>query len=164
MKKTNFLLVNILLCLGLSLVMGCSEDGDDDGNNGGIPDPEGTVMISMANTNNSAASGGVKVGPPITFGDSWFCMNENNNFYGGYYYSKYTGCTIANVGKVSSLGSITKIPTSGYVEETSVEIGYGYVIRANNATYARLYVVDWVLSTGGGILGAKVKYQYPFIP
>jgi len=30
--------------------------------------------------------------------------------------------------------------------------------------YARLYVVEPIVSTVGGIMGAKVKYQFPFIP
>ena len=46
----------------------------------------------------------------------------------------------------------------------SVERGYGYVIKDVDGTYARLYVVDWIVSTSNAIIGAKVKYQYPFNP
>ena len=119
----------------------------------------------MANRGDFAI-GGVRIGPSIMFGESQFCMNENNNFYGDCdMFTSRTLCTIANVGKVNGLGSITKIPNSGYAVQASVEVGHGYVIKASDGTYARLYVVDWITYSGsGGIAGAKVKYQYPFEP
>ena len=30
--------------------------------------------------------------------------------------------------------------------------------------YARMYVVEAIVNIYGGIIGAKVKYQYPFEP
>ena len=40
--------------------------------------------------------------------------------------------------------------------------GYGYLVRASG--YARIYVVDYITSIGGEIIGATIKYQSPFIP
>ena len=153
--------MSCLLATSMLFLAGCNKDNPDNPSNS-VPDPEGTIMLTMANTNQLSAHGGVLMGPPVERGNSCFCMDENNNFYGGSYYG--ANCDIANVGKVSGLGSIKTIPASGYVRETSAEIGHGHVIRAADGTYARLYVVEWVLNTSGGILGAKVKYQYPWAP
>ena len=49
----------------------------------------------------------------------------------------------------------------------AVEPGSGYVFKISDGysdTYGRLYVVEWIVSTSGGIMGAKVKYQYPWKP
>jgi hypothetical protein len=48
-------------------------------------------------------------------------------------------------------------------------VGHGYVIKLESSDgsyieYLRLYVVESIVSTDGGIMGAKVKYQYPFVP
>ena len=77
------------------------------------------------------------------------------------------------MGSMKGLGNITQIPNSGftvpYYENISVacEAGHGYVIKFENTDfelYVRLYVVESIVSTNGGIMGAKVKYQYPFEP
>ena len=96
-------------------------------------------------------------------------IGADNNFYcyvgdpGWSTFSQTTDHQAANVGKVNGLGNIEKIPSTGYVTKLSVEPGYGYVFKIMD-TYARLYVVDWMIDTDGGIMGAKVKYQYPFEP
>jgi hypothetical protein len=86
---------------------------------------------------------------------------------------------------MAGLGNITKIPTSGFTEpavynsSAACEEGHGYVIKfelydydneegkminREEPVYARLYVVESIISTTGGIMGAKVRYQYPFEP
>jgi hypothetical protein len=71
------------------------------------------------------------------------------------------------------LGNITKIPTSGFTVPSYVdrsvacEEGHGYIVKIESETvveYFRLYVVESIVSTTGGIIGSKVKYQYPFEP
>jgi len=159
MKKMYLFLVQTLVILSLAFAVGCSEDDD---NGSSVSDPEGTIMFTMTNSGVGYINEG-RYGAAVTFVPrGWnaieLLMLDNNNFYGWL-------CTIANVGKVKGLGAITKIPSSGFVKQTSVEKGYGYVIFIKeNGLYARLYVTDWVLSTSGGIIGAKVKYQYPFEP
>ena len=81
---------------------------------------------------------------------------------------------ICSVGKVWGLGAITEIPTSGYTNTVICEVGCGYVIRYSDApfdfdfytshmlTYARMYVVEQIVNTSNEVIGAKVKYQYPF--
>jgi hypothetical protein len=81
---------------------------------------------------------------------------------------------------MKGLGNITTIPKTGFTASTdnyyltnaiACEAGHGYVFRlidyfygAVDSTYARLYVVSSLTSTDGGIMGAQVKYQYPFNP
>lgn len=82
------------------------------------------------------------------------------------------GGEMVNIGAVKGLGEVNIKPTSGWTDKTSVEIGHGYVLRFKNTfdysnssleyVYYRVYVEEWIESTTGGILGAKVKYQGPF--
>ena len=157
-----------VLVLGLVFATGCGKDEDSSDKNGNgnnssgqtVPDPEGTVLVTIANNGkNLYFDGGNPVqGGYISIGSDNLYMSYANNFHSDEY--------IASVGKVKGLGEIIKIPTSGFVRVVSVEPSYGYVIQIgkNSNTYARLYVVEWVKSTSGGIIGAKVKYQYPFNP
>jgi len=79
---------------------------------------------------------------------------------------------------MKGLGNITAIPQTGFTipssyntTDVACEVGHGYVVKfepINNldtpAVYVRLYVEESIISTDGGIMGAKVKYQYPFEP
>jgi len=76
---------------------------------------------------------------------------------------------------MKGLGNITQIPTSGFtipastISTVACEAEHGYVIKYENTStsqvvYVRLYVVEPIISTTGGVMGAKVKYQYPFVP
>ena len=161
MKKFNLFFVKTLMVLGLVFVAGCSKDDDNGGSN--VPDPEGTVTVTMENRGDNYAHAGPGGRPLYISGnDIMIGMTAANNFYSFYY--DMQGNQIANIGKVNGLGAIKRIPNSGFVSQTSVEPGCGYVIKGYNGTYARLYVVDWTTNTSGGIIGAKVKYQYPWNP
>ncbi len=86
----------------------------------------------------------------------WLWMTSSNNFY-----ISEIG-EISCVGSVNSLGRIKKIPESGWVNEISVNPRKGYIIRLEFdgvINYARVYVEDWIESTGGGIIGAVIRYQ-----
>lgn len=83
-------------------------------------------------------------------------INYNNNLDAGW-------GEIVNVGPVAGWGNITEIPSIGWKQETAVTLGEGYVLRNVNE-YARLYVVEYIESSTGEIMGAKVKYECPFIP
>jgi len=88
----------------------------------------------------------------------------------------YSYAAICDVGAKKGLGNITTIPHTGFTVldrgNTSVacQNGHGYVVQfipesyIGDTTYLRLYVVSSLVSTGGGIMGATVKYQYPFNP
>jgi hypothetical protein len=123
-----------------------------------VPDPPGTITANISeNTRIDVYSSYIR-----------WCTPDNFDLE-GYYIS------ICNLGAMSGLGNITKIPTSGFTaprsRNTSVacEEGHGYVIKleyssGSNPIYVRLYVVESIVSTTGGIMGAKVKYQCPFEP
>jgi len=159
-----------VLVLGLVFAAGCGKD-DDNGKDGGgnsgnntektVPDPEGTITVSMANNGVYDQGRRQYRGTGVCMDNNdcsaWIAMNYDNNFIA-------QACEIANVGKVNGLGSIKAIPNGGYTGYTSVESKNGYVIKSSSGIYTRLYVVDWILSTGGGIIGAKVKYQYSWNP
>lgn len=154
------------LCLYMAFIVfasfmltACEKDNEPSKGKGGnttstgnVPDPEGTINVSMRNGNSKEAT---KI-------DTQFFIDYDNNF------SSYTSerCSFACVGKVNGLGNITGIPTSGWATKVAVEPGNGYVVRHfykyGHCYYYRLYVEDYILNTSGGIIGAKVKYQTPF--
>jgi len=76
---------------------------------------------------------------------------------------------IAYVGIVSGSGSIQSIPEENlFTDSYAVIEKGGYVLRGtgseNQGKYARLYVDHFFKNDEGEIIGAEVKYQYPFIP
>lgn len=152
--------------------------GDDDktepgGNGGGsVPDPEGTVLVQVRNNNET------KIFPDgfgwwwpskYAFHAQYFEIDDADNI-------DPLGGDVAAVGKVSGLGNIRNRPEKGWADQSAVIPGYGYIIRYESSkyadgtptrdgyTYCRIYVVDYIKSTGGGIIGATIKYQSPFIP
>ena len=157
----NFMAMFFVAVLTLGFTS-CGDDDDDNGTNGGS-DPEGTITINMRNRNNGNTE--------IYLDDSSFymkidaadnlCVIKNN-----YYYETEIAC----VGKVKGLGSINSIPESGWSSKSLVQPGYGYVVRNHSydgeiyTVYTRVYVVDYMKTTDGGIIGATVKYQSPWEP
>ena len=175
MRKSVLFFVKMVLVLSLVVAVGCGKDEGDDKsknpeNNAEKPvsDPEGTITIKVRNESNGCTG----VYPDGCVND-YFYISTSNNFYGRSYY------TFANIGKVSGLGNVTKIPNSGYAREVAVEPGCGYVAKCEwgsyywngisvpaKTTYVRIYVVGWTTAAGssGGIIGAEIKYQSPFAP
>jgi hypothetical protein len=172
MKKFNFFLFSCFLATCMCLAVGCSKDDDPNDPDNSVPDPAGTVTVNIAENAGIDIQG---------YSYSVIRWHSPDNFYlaGGYYYEGYNyqeyNVSICNLGAMSGLGNITKIPTSGFTvpkgndRSVACETGHGYVIKfengdGSNPTYVRLYVVESIVSTSGGIMGAKVKYQYPFVP
>lgn len=118
-----------------------------------VADPVGTVTINVLNNRD-----GYEL-------DSYFYlrMDEANNFYiSPYKDGSYSG-KIVSVGKVAGLGNITTVPAAGWKEKAVVDVSEGYVaINTYGDTYARIYVMDYMTSTTGGIMGTRIKYQCPF--
>ena len=149
------LLLSLVLVFASCNKNGSEPNGNGPGSGGGsepsIPvvpgDPEGTVTINM---NNYAVDH-----------NNWYdigigcslCIDQANNF---------TGPDLVSVGEVESLGYVTTIPNDGWANSVAVIPGYGYVARCSGY-YARLFVVDYLISTEGGIIGATIKYQSPII-
>lgn len=182
-----FLLILVAICTS------CTKQDE------AISDPPGTITISINYTSNAAPitlfSGLAADGPYVyntytyPYLNLFAGMDVSLNFV---YYASVVqnnsgsltnpiwyglgmgsyGCEVANVGKVSGLGSITSKPSSGWASTGAVQIGYGYVIRYRNSknsgpstlpySYARLYVVDWLKSVSGAVIGATMKYEPSF--
>ena len=146
MKRRELLKVFYILILLSTGVISCEKDED-------VTDPEGTISLKMRNADNGST--GIKIG-----GDKFYISKENNfRGYHGY-------ISVAGVGKVNGLSSIKKVPNSGWGRDVSVDPGHGYVVKSNNnSEYMRIYVESWIKeANSGGIIGANVKYQYPWIP
>lgn len=149
MKKKNFLwsLLTMIMVGMLSVsLISCGGDDNDDPNNGqpvnpgtNVNDPTGTVSLAMRNTDNGN-----------TYLDNIRIKNEN-----------FIGASFVSLGAVRGLGNVSTIPTSGWADQVAVEPGYGYVAYSNNQFY-RIYVVDNIVNTSGGVMGADIKYQKPF--
>lgn len=142
-------LIWTLAAIFVALATGCSKNDDPD--NGGyikpdqvVADPTGTIELSMRNANN---------------GKTWLgniYIGADDNFTG-------SNCYIASVGPVKGLGNVSSIPTAGWAREVAVTPGNGYVVYdASNDEFYRVYVIDYITSTSGGVIGADVKYQKPF--
>ena len=173
MKTNAFKLMAALFVAALSL--GFTSCGDDDDNDGGKTggsgsDPSGTVTANIRNDGNYLyINWDDEEGYRVQTG---LGINDANNFEADYNGSDGIVC----VGKVSGIGSIKKVPQSGWSKKCAVQPGYGYVLRAkgyrfNSNTesyeysdyrYVRFYVVDYMEGTSGGIIGATIKYQAPW--
>lgn len=154
--KTIYRLACVLAAAALTFAaVGCGEDDEPTSgkNNTGEQlnpegDPEGTVTVNIGND-----------GKSMSLGDISIRMTEDNNFA--------TSDKLLSVGKVQGLSSVRNVSAVGWSSYVLVQPGYGYVVRNGSWSrykYARLYVEDYVTTTSGGIMGAKIKYQYPFYP
>lgn len=119
-----------------------------------LPDPEGTIQLSMRDDDNGK-----------TLLDNIYISDENFASY--YRYTTPEGpvlyVTFVSLGSMSGLANIKQIPTTGWASKVSVVPGNGYIAYDNlTDSYYRLYVTDYIVSTTGGIIGADVKYQMPF--
>ena len=149
----------------------CGGDDDDDENENESSitanDPEGTIIANLTNT---------------FYEHGWYWYEGINNMNGGKY--TYLGMNSSNnleaqnsgggdakivsLGKVKNLSSIKKIPESGWTHQVAAVPGYGYVYRSStwegDVYYARIYAVDYMISTTGGIMGITIKYQEKWEP
>lgn len=114
-----------------------------------LPDPEGTIQLSMRDDDNGK-----------TLLDNIYISDEN---FASNYVWPGNPVTFVSLGNMSGLANIKQIPTTGWASKVSVVPGNGYIAYdRSNDSYYRLYVTDYIVSTTGGIIGADVKYQVPF--
>lgn len=171
MKK---FLIFFLMLLPLAIASCGGDDKDEPQTTAN--DPEGTILINLQN---------------IFTGDYWhgyeggiedmnniygccFGMNQLNNLQAastdeGYSNGGVEEAEICSLGKVKNLSDIKSIPESGWAYQSAAVPGYGYIYRlrylwSTKVTYARIYVVDYIKNTSGGIIGATVKYQQNWKP
>ena len=73
---------------------------------------------------------------------------------------------------MKGLGNITTIPQDGWNSSIAVNPGDGYVARVRSYDgyydytsydYARLYVINEIVGTSGGVIGYTIKCQAPFV-
>ena len=151
-----------ILALALSCfsISSCGSDDDDDNGNPKEStitdnDPEGTILLNLVNNDDDIM---IEDNYPYMY----VGMTPQNNIDTWYYDAE-----IVSIGKVKGLSAIKKIPESGWAERCAAIQGNGYIIRQkkiNNGMisgykYCRIYLVDFITSTSGGIMGATIKYQ-----
>ena len=107
-----------------------------------VPDPEGTILISMRNNKE-------------TYLDNNFYIDNADNFSGGYF---------ASLGEMKGLGNVTRIPKHGWGNKAAVAPGTGYVAYDSYDGFYRLFVTNYTVNSMNEIIGADVKYQTPFYP
>ncbi|MBQ8467242.1 MAG: DUF5036 family protein [Prevotella sp.] len=163
MNKKNLLwsLLTILFASIFSVsFVSCGDDDDNNSNESTITenDPEGTIIMNLVNNDDD-----------IVIDEEWpymhVGMTPQNNIDTWYYNAQ-----IVSLGKVKGLSAIMKIPESGWAERCAATPGFGYIIRQSKVSaydarrtdgykYCRVYLVDFIKSTSGGIMGATIKYQ-----
>jgi len=138
----------------------CSSDSDD--SDEVIEDPEGTEIVD------------VYVNPEtrVYFYRDCALHFTGTSFWYNPSYSKRIDFN--NIGNVSGLGAIKKLPDRFGPGPEVVRPGCGVVARCamewdgrwNEQTqewytwkYARIYVIDYIKSDAGEIIGVKIKYQ-----
>ena len=146
--KTKYVLYALLATL---LVLGsCSKDDPISGDgeivspDANVPDPDGTVQISMLNNDKTSLDG--------------LYIDASNNFHGD-------GWMIAPLGIMRGLGNVRDIPFDGWAASVPVTAGNGYVAHNDiSDEYIRIFVMENISDpvAGGGTSGAEVKYQKPF--
>lgn len=114
-----------------------------------LPDPEGTIQLSMRDDDNGK-----------TLLDNIYISDEN---FASNYVWPGNPVTFVSLGNMSGLANVNQIPTAGWASKVAVVPGNGYIAYdSSKDTYYRLYITNYIVSTTGGIIGADVKYQVPF--
>jgi len=171
MKKSKLILATAAVVL-MAALAGCGKSADNPSPNDPntpVADPEGTMTANISQTTEIGiqSCGNIRWTTPNNFNLVGYATAQNSGVF-----------SICDLGAMRGLGNITSIPQSGYIDgggsiinsAAACEVGHGYVIKAEyqgsvwSTTYVRLYVEESIISTDGGIMGAKVKYQYPFTP
>lgn len=133
----------LMLPLMLLAFAACGEKNSDPGENPDklVPDPEGTIEVS-ARYDAWTGVAGIRIDDAYNFSSS-----------GGTYF--------VSLGQMRGLGNITSIPTIGWASTVAIVPGNGYVAYSEGMFY-RIYVVEELVGTSGGIIGYTFRYQAPF--
>lgn len=154
---TKLLAIMLLACIATSC-------GDDDPEvpttttdngivdpNANIPDPTGTITLSMRDQDNGDTRFGI---------NDYIYINDEN----------FGGAQFASIGAVNGLGNVSYIPSEGWSNKVAVIPGNGYIAYIpksdgyyyHDEQWYRIYVIDYITNTAGGIMGADIKYHTPF--
>lgn len=152
---------------GTLIFSSCSKDDDATNDNSGevinpdknLPDPTGTVTLNIMvgdDKNNKVTINNFGI---ISINSAYNFVGENS-------------CSFVSLGKMKGLGNITTIPQDGWNSSIAVNPGDGYVARVRSYDgyydytsydYARLYVINEIAGTSGGVIGYTIKCQAPFV-
>lgn len=168
--KKYWMMLAIAL-VSLCMVSCSKDDGEENGNKSTITasDPEGTIIANLQNTFHATINGYYDDGIENMNGKKYVYlgMNSSNNLEARSN-KMHIEVSIVSVGKVNGLSSIKEIPNDGWTNQVAAIPGYGYVYRleynSGTYTYARIYAVDYMTSTSGGIMGITIKYQENWEP
>lgn len=163
----------------LTCAAGCSDDKDGSGGGPELPDPEGTVLVSMRYSTKEtyiSSYGSTSVyfqEYPVSIPDfTTIRLTSSGTFKGGAWSGLYisnqdetttNGTKFVTIGRTNGLAAIRSVPQAGWAEEVTALPGYGCVAEYNGV-YCRIYVVDYMLDTAGNRIGVVLKYQAPFTP
>ena len=143
----------LFLLAAVTFLFPACEGNNPSSNGGGGEDTSGLIILKMRNSENGETT--------ISIGDGYFYINKANNFARDYYYDSIEFCDMGT----KKLSAIKTVPTSGWAKEVAVIPNHRYVIRKNyipgyeqKVAYLKLYVVDYITSTSGSIIGAEVQY------
>lgn len=145
-EKFNLLLFVVMMVLGFGITS-CEKDEEES-------DPPGTIELDMRKRGEGETR--------LSVGGGTVRINYSDNFE-----SYRSSVRLVDVGSVSGLSSIKDVPLSGWTSEVGVRPGHGYILYDKNSKgeYMRQYVVNYIKAAGsGGVIGAAVKYQYPWYP
>lgn len=138
----HFLAIATMFALATGCAKSDADDPDSPNSNISVPDPEGTVTVSLRNANSGK-----------TYLDDYsIYIDKADNFTGGWFVS---------LGKVKGLGNVTRIPASGWSSTIAVVPGEGYVAYSGG-NFFRIYVVRYTTNVANEIIGAEIKFQRPF--
>ena len=157
MRIRKYWMMLVIALTGLCTVS-CGGDDDDNGQTNYDGDPVGTVEIGLVSGKDPyyvTAQNYLELD-----GDSYvIAVNLANNFtVWKSWRIQLSDPMIVSVGSVKGIGAINAIPSSGWTSEIAARPGNGYIVHFRNE-YIRMYVVDYMVDTSGGIMGVYVKYQ-----
>lgn len=65
---------------------------------------------------------------------------------------------VADVGTVSGLGTVTTVPSAGWVTTLKAIVGHGYVLQDNGRNWRFVVSSLTTSSTSGGVIGVTIKW------
>ncbi|MBE6321456.1 MAG: hypothetical protein E7073_00315 [Bacteroidales bacterium] len=165
MKKIETLAMMLATALCLSLTS-CSDDKDSGRDTNAAvtsSDPIGTMAANLRNDNGDWVE--IYNYDNDGYNHIWIDINGSNNLFFravSYNMNQEKTTQIVSVGPVKNIAAIKTVPEAGWTNAASAQPGCGYIAKRDfegTTVYARIYVVEWMENTYGGIIGARIKYQ-----
>ena len=162
MKRPMILVAVVCLVLSVSgLLSGGCGGSDLLGTPTPVADPPGTVRTNLRVQQDGTCAIDFETGQVgntnLAGCDLW--LDNTINFHPGDPAGGSGPASLFYVARVSGLGYITQVPTSGSVASCAAVEGHGYVVRTVDGNTFRVYVDDYMTSAiSGGIIGVYIKW------